>query len=685
LPGDKLESVLRAQLAPRPACELLDRALLHAQQLGRSPRLVVELRRWLMVICINADADEYYARNAAQVLAIIRRDSGRDDWDALANTPDPGQRLMAALTAASERYAALPPEQRTYTVEEAIKQLVIWVVISIAVGARTVDSRLIKSLPPLIEPFAPLSPIIDAIYQNTLATRQTAVDAQFFQARERWLGVMEKLNQVQGDALQHVDQIRGAIAFALGCLEAGRGFPGAEKWAHLVEADVLQQVSGMYLRKVACLQQGDWDGAERCRRAAELLALQANTPQMFASQMIELTAHYMASDLAGVQQISARVDTFAKKYRGGWKPWSLLAQGYFHVLRGDPESALEVLERGLAMSSPDSTDPDSALTTRPNLAGAYAQPLVNAGRYEDARRYGEKARGDAERLDIRTLDDVVRALALAETRLGAYPQACARLQVLIDRQLGLGVTGLHLGASYEARARIAIIANDQPAVEIYARLTAEQYRHGRGSPLGVRYEALMAEARSAGVAVLPSLSDFEVNTIGLTEVRANSSSTYAHVTSALRTAVDAEQRGQRALRMICDAYSAEGGHLYVIRGNQELERTASQGPYDATEAQLKLAQSCFDQAMNQDDVATEMVSETTGLGTGVAVLWTQDGSVEHRTLMISARVEGALRHAAVAVLISASTKPKPDAIATLSAVGKLLLELGDTTGVIAFN
>jgi hypothetical protein len=685
LPGDKVELALRAQLPPRQACELLDRAIVHAEQPGRGPRLSVELKRWLIAICINADADEYYTRNAPAVLAVLRRDSGLDDWDALASNPDPGQRLMAALTAASQRHAALAPEQRTYAVDEAIKHLVLWVAVSIAIGARATDTRLIKSLPGLLEPFAPLSPIIDAIYQNAIATRQTSVDAQFFQARERWLGVIEKLNQVQGDALQHVDQIRCAIAFALGCLEAGRGFPGAEKWAHLLEADVLQQVSGMYLRKVACLQQGDWDGAERCRRAAELLALQANTPQMFASQMIELNAHYMASDLAGVQQIGARVHSFANKYRGGWKPWSLLAQAYFHVLRGDPQAALEVVERGLALASPDSTDPDRALTAWPNLAGAYAQALVNAGRYEDARRYGERALAEAERLDIRTLDDVVRALALALTRLGEYSQACARLQALIDRQLGLGVTGLHLGASYEARARIAIIANDQPAVETYARLTAEQYRHGRGSPLGARYEALMSEARSAGVVVLPSLSDFEIHTIGLTEVRTISSSAFAYVTSALRTVTDADQRSQRALRLICDAYSAESGHLYLIRHEHDLERTASQGPHPPGEAQLALAQTCLDQAMSQDDVATEMVSETTGLGAGVAVLWTQEGSIEHRTLMVSARVDGAIRHAGVVVLMSASSKPKPEAVATLSAVGTLLLELGDTSGVVAFS
>ena len=53
------------------------------------------------------------------------------------------------------------------------------------------------------------------------------------------------------------------------------------------------------------------------------------------------------------------------------------------------------------------------------------------------------------------------------------------------------------------------MAADQGAIEEYGRLTANEYRHGEGSPLGARYERLMDEARSAGVHVLPQLTEFE--------------------------------------------------------------------------------------------------------------------------------------------------------------------------------
>jgi hypothetical protein len=400
--------------------------------------------------------------------------------------------------------------------------------------------------------------------------------------------------------------------------------------------------------------------------------------------MIELSAHAMASDLAGVQQIGARIEKDAQKYKG-CRPYSHLATGLFELLRGDAQAACAALERALQLCSPDVPDPDRSLTPWPSAAGAYVQALLQAGRAQEARDYGIRALADGERLGIKTLDDVVRALALAETQLGGYPQACARLQVLIDRQLGMGVIGLHLGASYEARARIAIVAGDQPAVEIYARLTAEQYRHGRGSPLGARYEALMAEARRAGVGVLPALSDFEINTIGLTEIRGTTSTTYQHVTSLLRTMTDPDQRSQKALRLICDAFAADGGHLYLVRDGDTLERTASVGAHPAGDPQDELARRCLEQALHQDDVATEMVSETTGMSAGLAVAWTDEASVEHRTLMISAQFEHEIRHAGVVVLAAAKNQTKPEALATLSAVGKLLLELGDSLGLAAFT
>jgi hypothetical protein len=76
-----------------------------------------------------------------------------------------------------------------------------------------------------------------------------------------------------------------------------------------------------------------------------------------------------------------------------------------------------------------------------------------------------------------------------------------RLERLIERQRELGVSGLQLGATYEARTRVAIHALDHDAARSYAQRTAEEYRHGLGSVLGARYERLCEEARRAGIGI----------------------------------------------------------------------------------------------------------------------------------------------------------------------------------------
>ncbi|HKP57707.1 MAG TPA: hypothetical protein VJV78_13340, partial [Polyangiales bacterium] len=668
-PADQLEHALRTQVTPRTACELLERGLQLAEAAGKPARLRGELRSWVCRISTFAE-DEFYLRHAPSLLAQLRRESGLDDWQQLSNVSDAGQRLTQALTAAAQRYAAAPEHDRGYPVDEAIKQLVIYVAMSIAVGTRGVHRSVVRALPDLLEPFAPLSPVVNAMWQNAIATRETSCDAQFFQARQRWLGVLEQLKPIAGDTLPYVNDIRYAIMFALGCLEAGRGFPTAESWAKELENEPRQKVAGMYLRKVARLQLGDWEGAERFRREAELAALQSDSFQLLGgSHVIELNAHAMASDLPGVRQIGARIAALGERCPG-WRPQSLLATGYFELLRGNARAACQVLEQALALCAPDPQDPERVVLSWPGVAGAYAQALLELGRVEDARAFGERTLAEAERRGVQTMDDLQRATALAESRLGDYPAACTRLQALIDRQQSLGVVGLHLGATYEARARTAILAGDREAVENYGRMTAEQYRHGRGSPLGARYETLMSEARRAGVQVLPALSNFETQVIGLTEVRSSASSTFTLVSSALRSAVDHEQRNKRALELICQAYAAEGGQLYLLQ-KQRLEHVAGIGPHAAGDAQLELARRCMDQAMHEDEIATEVVSETSGFG-GVAILWTTHGSVEHRSLPISALIDGELQHLGVVVLVAPANGPNPEGVATLSAVAKML-------------
>lgn len=145
----------------------------------------------------------------------------------------------------------------------------------------------------------------------------------------------------------------------------------------------------------------------------------------------------------------------------------------------------------------------------PATVAAYIEVLIELDRYEDAKAVGERALVTCRELEIEVgAYDIARALSLALGKRLDYAGAAMRLEAVIEGQRRLGVTGLNLGASYEARARVAIWAGDSAAVEFYSGLTAREYRHGRGSPLGARYERLAREASGAGMRA-PELSEFE--------------------------------------------------------------------------------------------------------------------------------------------------------------------------------
>src|SRR5262249_350637 len=143
---------------------------------------------------------------------------------------------------------------------------------------------------------------------------------------------------------------------------------------------------------------------------------------------------------------------------------------------------------------------------------AHMEALTGLGRNDDARRAGETALATCAALEIEVgAHGISRVLALAEARTGDAEAAAGRLDALVQRQTELGVSGVHLGATYEAGARVAIAAGDRDGFERYALLTAREYRHGRGSPLGARYERLADEGSALARAALPNLADVTGN------------------------------------------------------------------------------------------------------------------------------------------------------------------------------
>ena len=162
------------------------------------------------------------------------------------------------------------------------------------------------------------------------------------------------------------------------------------------------------------------------------------------------------------------------------------------------------------MSRPDPGDPSRTTGAWLRLEGARLEALISLSRFEEARARGVEVLESCEAQSIGLTAFVVRrALAIAEAKLGDFAAASARLERVLDELRSFGIEGLELGATYEARTRVAIWAADPDAAERFGRLTAEEYRYGEASPLGARYERLWDEARTAGVAALPELIELK--------------------------------------------------------------------------------------------------------------------------------------------------------------------------------
>jgi hypothetical protein len=578
------------------------------------------------------------------------------------------QRLMRSLQGAQERYLATPEAERVYTVEEALKLLAEYVVLQIRDGGHSESIALVKPLPSILEPYIALSPVLEAIWRNALAT-YALHHGDGHEARSQWLKVLEKLEAVSGAELAHVHAIYNAVAFAVGMVEAQLGLSSATSWADRLDADPYQRVSALQLRRIVRLEQGDLKGAERFRRQAEVLALQMRSPQMFKKLLnLELAACAKLGDLAGIQDSLERVRPMAASYPG-WVPHLLYGETCFELARGDFQAAKLKAEATIAAGG---AEVEGCATSLPMwLAGqiALAETLLRMKRPSEARAVALHAleRHTAERMSDRNAE-LAQVLALSEAALGE-PAAAGRLEAAIAAQRQLGVTGVQLGMSYEARAHIAILQNDAASFERYAELAATEYRYGAQSGLGARYERLINEARRRGLRTSdPRLME------GLPLSNTEADSTLAsQISLRMSTESEPHERALLALRMICEARQVEGGHLFLSSADGAVALGASQGshsPMPTLDQLRSFLTEVRKREADMDDMETGWLSSDPRPDTKLEV----DG-VQLELLVLSCVVDGDSQIVGLATIAANdNTEPASPDSELLSTLAKHLLQ-----------
>jgi len=487
--------VAAAQERPAEAAEVLAQALDVAQASRRPAREIMCLEQWLMMLSPVVDS-AYYAKVGPSLRAKLARDSGQLAYRAALVSAPKEEALPQALMRASEAYAHASAAEQGLPPEQAIEWLARYVAVSIAIGSKTHDGALLASLPELLEPFTGLSPLLEALWQNALAVCDSSLHCKYMQACARWRDVVERLPNSTSKDLQYVQYIRRAILFALGLLEVRLGFAMGGDWTEQLDADPTQAVNAMYLRKCLRLQAGDRKGAEEFRKQAELLHLRSAAEQMFTSNlMLELNAHALARDVQGVKQIWDRIIPLAARYPG-WVAVELMARGMFHQLIGETEQAREAYEASLREVDLARDAGTKVVLTWPTASAGYVETLSELGLYEEARAHGERILAICHEREIGVAAHAtVRALALAEAKSGETERASARLGQLLDEQRALGIKGIMLAATYEARAKVALCMRDDASYREYARLGAAEYHDAHTSSLSTRYSGWITDTR----------------------------------------------------------------------------------------------------------------------------------------------------------------------------------------------
>jgi hypothetical protein len=623
-----------------------------AMVLGRSAREVHELRRWFFAGSVMAERtlDE----SGRIWFDQIAHDSGLALWRQYTDAANPGERITRALQDAFERHQATPEHERVYAVDEAIRLLAEYVVYAIAIGARTHDTQLLGSLPSILEPFAALSPILDAIWNNAIATARCYCDCHYEFACDRWNEVLAKLDAMSGTEMQHVEAIRNAVASGIGMTEAQMGMASATKWTARLDQDPYQKVTSFQLRRLVRLMQGDWSGADRWRRQAEVLSLQLRSPQMFKTLLaVDLTACIHARDLAGIQQAIEQMKPLAAKYPG-WVAYVIYGEASFNLVRGDLAAAQAGFERCIELTQFDANGFSERVAMWVAGQAGLAETLLGLERAEEARASAGAA---LEICDARQIGscayDVARMLALAEAKLGKTG-AAERLEATIARQLQRGVTGLHLGLSYEARALVALWTGDETGFQHYARLTAREYRYGAQSTLGARYDRLVNEASRYGLQVDSALSDFEPEAVVESSALAEDDVQSA-VMRSMVGADRAEDRAKAALHLICDMRRAGAGHLYLAAGKSWV-LGASRG--EAPPENLDVIVSAYvTQEQNCSETMTAMATGNV-LDDVPDASSTRIGDTDYQLLLLSCVVDGIGQVTGVAAVAKGPTSTR---------------------------
>jgi tetratricopeptide (TPR) repeat protein len=387
-----------------------------------------------------------------------------------------------------------------------------------------------------------------------------------------------------------------------------------------------------------------------------------------ATLFVEAQLHALTGDLLSLTRVSEAIAELAAKFEG-WRPWSAWTRAEIHRLRGELPAAEAELEQALAQAAP----------------GEHRAWVLAAPAHAELRLLSGDAVGAASEAEmiLRTVSALsldlsaaiaagrVRALALSSQ--GDHAAAHKSLEDAFELARGLDYDGLPLAVLYEAQAKLALAAGEQPeATAALARLHS-MLEHADAPALVHRYEALRGE--SPPDLTLPSLRPGAPSS---RTVFNESTALFTEVQTRMNTCNERDARAQQALDLLLEDSGASSGHLFLFDAGG-LFPAVSHGQGHASETLLALAQEYLQADIGDSKTAAVTVADLASAGTTVPTVLV-DGDSRLAPILLCDYASGRPMLSGLALLTVGTSlrMPRTDLI---RAISRCLHAAGDSLAV----
>jgi tRNA A-37 threonylcarbamoyl transferase component Bud32 len=575
-----------------PPSALLATAVERAEAL-RLPASTLHRLRMALLVAAPLDMDyDNFRRVAPVVLAQLEHDSGLARYREL-DLPA-SERLTQAIAQTQRAHLETPPNDRVYSVFEAVRELARLVSTIATMALPIFEVEMLEALPDItpLFPLSPSLPVVAQIVAGALAWGQ----GRLRQSHAIYTAILARMSEPDRagfDDVQCERVVLGATSM-LGLYEAVFAVEKAEERAKIVEAHPALRVGAWRLRGILQLAIGNTVEADKCRRRAELLHVQEGAKESFVNSTIgmEIVLRSSLGDVVGVKGQLRTLAALASKYPC-WRPVEFLGRSRYNGLQGDLTTALELTLAGLELAQP---------CRHPffgSLAATHVSLLTELGQAQEAVAAAKRYMAITQATDVTNTDLVVRC-ALAFARGNECELARQTLEPMIREIEALGRIGLGAGLVYEARARIAIAANEAAVFTEFADRCAREFEKSRNPAVIARLSVLLEDARVHGLLPTPLAEGISKSLKPEAQ-----ESEYDTLHSRFIECDGASDRARCALTMLLQATASGHGYLYLTRTGRTIALAAALPDDPSDHAVASWVQRCtsawFEREANDSD------------------------------------------------------------------------------------